>query len=111
METSTTIVNGVTVLTLVGRMDATTVTTFEDACRACLEGGAQRVAIDMSGIAYVSSAGLRGILVMQKLAKKQQIKLVFFGLQDVVLQVFSISGFNSILSLHSSMDAAVAALQ
>ncbi|MDD2966873.1 MAG: STAS domain-containing protein [Desulfovibrionaceae bacterium] len=111
METSTKNIQGVTVLSLVGRMDATTVTTFEEACRACLESGTLRVAVDMSGIAYVSSAGLRGILVMQKLAKKQQVKLVFLGLQDVVAQVFSISGFNSILSLHPSLDAALAALQ
>lgn len=61
--------NGITVLALSGRMDATTAGVFGDACRAALDGGARRIVVDLSGIEYISSAGLRVILTMLKAAR------------------------------------------
>ncbi len=102
--------NGITVLSLTGRMDATTANIFGDACRASLDGGARRVVVDMSGVEYVSSAGLRVILTMLKATRSLKGTLAFCGLQPMVSEVFRISGFNSMLSTYATTTEALAAL-
>jgi len=60
MEIVITDEEGVTLLELSGRMDATTAAEFDNAVRALPRQGA-RLLIDMAGLEYISSAGLRSI--------------------------------------------------
>lgn len=99
--------NGVCLLSLEGRMDATTVSSFEENCREQLEKSYKKIIIDMSGLEYISSAGLRGILMMEKLSKKSNCQLVFFGLQPMVYEVFKISSFLSILKICATQEEAM----
>ncbi len=102
--------NGITVLALSGRMDATTAGVFGDACRAALDGGARRIVVDLSGIEYISSAGLRVILTMLKAARALRGTLAFCGMQPMVSEVFKISGFSSMLPIYATAADALAAL-
>lgn len=98
------------VLALTGRMDATTTCVFEDACKALLASGHTTIVLDMEGLEYISSAGLRGILGMVKALKAASGVLAFCGLQPMVSEVFRISGFSSMLPVHATLDDALAAL-
>ena len=57
MEVIVTEQDGIAIVELAGRMDATTTPEFENATRALLEAGKQRLLIDMSRLEYISSAG------------------------------------------------------
>ncbi len=95
------------VITLKGRMDATTVARFEEVCTATLEKNFSKIIINLEELEYISSAGLRGILLMEKLSKKHNTMLVFYGLQHMVKEVFDISGFTAILKICDTYDSAV----
>ena len=89
--------NGVVVLHVEGSMDATTVTQFDAEWKKVLEDGSKKVAIEMSGLEYISSAGLRGILMLAKMGNIKGASLAFVGMQAMVADMFKLSGFNSIL--------------
>lgn len=59
----------------------------------------QKIALDLSKLDYISSAGLRVVLVLAKRLKQADGKLVLFGLQPHVHEVFEISGFLGILDV------------
>ncbi len=95
------------ILELNGRMDATTVSTFENVCKENLDKNFSKILVDMSALEYISSAGLRGILLMEKTSKAKQIPLVFYGLQSMVYEVFKISSFLSILKICTTKEEAL----
>lgn len=110
MEVIVTEQDCIAIVELAGRMDATTTPEFENATRALLEAGKQRLLIDMSRLEYISSAGLRGILGLVKALKACAGKLAFCSLQPMTAEVFRISGFNAMLTVRDSRQEALAAL-
>ena len=111
MQINTTIQDGISVTKVAGRMDATTVTAFSEECQNLLNSGAGRVIIDLGGLEYISSAGLRGILTMVKSCKAKGAALAFCSLQFMVADMFKLSGFTSMLNVFDSIDEAVASLR
>ena len=111
MEIRTTEQDGTAILALCGRMDATTTPEFEAAAKAVLAAGTARIIVDMTDLEYISSAGLRGILGLVKAVKGASGKLAFCGLQQMVAEVFRISGFNAMLVVRATREDALAALQ
>jgi anti-anti-sigma factor len=65
----------------------------------------------MSKLEYISSAGLRVLLVVAKKVQQAKGKVVLFGLVPNVREVFSISGFDQIFTIEPDADAAVAAVR
>ena len=100
----------VTVITLTGRLDAVTTSAYEGKTLALIKDGHVALVVDLEGLAYISSAGLRGLLVTAKQLKTVQGSLCFANINGAVREVFDISGFNSIFSMHDSVAAAVASL-
>lgn len=94
-----------------GRMDAITAPEFETRCSKQIQKGLPLVVADFSELEYISSAGLRGILQIAKKLKQHKGQLAFCGLSPMVLNVFSISGFNSMFSMYDSLDQAFADLE
>ncbi|MBT3381509.1 MAG: STAS domain-containing protein [Lentisphaerae bacterium] len=94
-----------------GRLDSTTSLWAEAEFTALLERGMSRILLDMSGLEYVSSAGLRVLLVVAKAVKRDDGALVLCGLNGVVSDVFEMSGFNRILEVAESREDAAAKLQ
>lgn len=95
-------------LEVTGRMDALTSQGFEDECARCLEAGDTRIVADLSGLAYISSAGLRSILSAAKKLKAAGGDLAFCGLTGIVAEVFAVSGFAKLLPLYATRDEALA---
>ena len=111
MEIRATEQDGIDILALAGRMDATTTPEFESAARALLAQGKNRVIVDMADLEYISSAGLRGILGLVKSIKAASGRLAFCSLQPMAAEVFRISGFNAMLTVRGSREEALRALR
>lgn len=111
MQISTTLKDGISVTSISGRMDATTVAEFNDECQKLLKSGSGRIIIDLGGLEYISSAGLRGILTMGKACKAAGTALAFCSMQAMVADMFKLSGFTSILKVYSSLDEALAGMR
>lgn len=81
-----------------GRLDALTAPEFELALQELSEQD-KVVLIDTSKLDYISSAGLRVFLALTKQSKQMDRTLVIHSLQEAVLRVFRVSGFEKILTL------------
>jgi anti-anti-sigma factor len=92
------------ILTLSGKLDATTAKTFEEKIVGTINSGMQRLVVDLSQLDYVSSSGLRVLLLAAKRLQATDGKMVLCGLQDHIRQVFDLAGFSSILSVYGSRD-------
>ena len=101
--------NGVVVVGPIGRVDTNTAPEFEDIVRKQLESGVTRLVLDMAGVEYTSSAGLRVILWAAKKLKSGG-KLTLCALTPGVEQVFDLAGFLDILDVKGTLDEALAAL-
>lgn len=66
--------------------------------------------MDLSGVEYISSAGLRSLLVLGKRIKAKGGTLLLVGLQGMVKEVFDISGFAALFPVHASHEEALEAI-
>ena len=80
-----------------GRLDTATAPEFEQKIGEILEGVSALV-LDMTKVEYVSSAGLRVILKVQKVMFNQG-KMKLIGVSESVMEVFEITGFSNILKI------------
>lgn len=90
-----------------GRLDATTATEFEKFCLESIQQGESMLVVDLAGLEYMSSAGLRSILVVGKKLKSAGGSLSFSSLTPNVAHVFSISSFGSMFTVYDSLEKAL----
>ncbi|WP_293905422.1 STAS domain-containing protein [Phenylobacterium sp.] len=102
-------VGGVQVVTASGRLDSGSAGALEAVLPARIQAH-DKVVLDLAGMAYVSSAGLRVLLIGAKAARANGHKLVLAGLAPSVREVFDISGFTSIFAIEPDVASALAAL-
>lgn len=103
--------DGVLVLEMSGKMDAIATPDFTAWFDSRISAGEYRFAVDCSGLSYLTSAGLRGVLTVAKQIRAKQGRLIFCGLSGVVLEVFEASGFLTILETCPTLPDARAAIQ
>ena len=84
-------------LRIQGRLDTTTAPQLETELKASVEGVAALV-LDLAELAYISSAGLRVVLMAQKIMNKQG-TMVVRNVDPNVLEVFEVTGFSDILTI------------
>jgi anti-anti-sigma factor len=107
MELSEAKEGGVTVLTMSGRLDGATAPATEEKVLALINGGADRLVIDCAGLDYISSAGLRILLMAAKRLTPPRGKLALAAPKPQVRDVLDIAGFASLLAIHPTRSAAV----
>lgn len=79
------------------RLDSSTAPEFEKDMAIRLEDVSELV-LDMTGVEYVSSAGLRVILKLQKImCKRGGMKLI--GVNETVMDILELTGFSDILKI------------
>lgn len=100
---------GATVVSVKGRLDAVTTPEYESKVKKLIDDGDTRIVVDFDGLDYISSAGLRGLLITAKLIKAKSGEVCFANVKGSVKEVFAISGFQSLFKTHDSVDAALAA--
>ena|SRR5690606_17470538 len=98
------------VISLSGQINSANASTVESGLLAFVEQGERLCVLDLDGVDYISSAGLRVILMLAKRLKEKSGRLVLCGLQPLVHEVFDVSGFLSILDVTTDRNVAVAQL-
>lgn len=89
-----------------GRLDGTNSPTLEKQILTIIDGGSRRLLLDLGGLQYISSAGLRMALVVAKRMKASGGQLALCSLNPQIAEVFKISGFDTILDIHPSAESA-----
>ncbi|MBO6150493.1 MAG: STAS domain-containing protein [Clostridium sp.] len=82
---------------LEGRLDTMTAPELEKSLADSLNGITD-LTFDMEGLEYISSAGLRVLLATQKTMNKQG-EMKVTKVQEMVMEVFEVTGFNDILTI------------
>ena len=101
--------DGALVISVSGRLDSGTAGRLEAVLPARTRE-AKAVVLSLSEVPYVSSAGLRVLLIGAKAAKAAGNRLVITGLSPAVREVFDVSGFSKIFAIDDDVDAALAAI-
>jgi len=99
----------VVVLRPVGRINNDTSSAFQSRLLACL--GAGSVLVDLSGVEYISSAGLRALMMGSKESQKTGGRLAVAGLTPVVKEIFEISRFFHVVQVFETPSEGIAALR
>jgi len=101
------------VLAPAGRVDHTNAEALKEALAPFIERCAtdqDRLVLDLSAVEYISSAGLRVLMLAQKQARAQGGTLVVAALRPIVKEIFEISRFTFVFEVFSSVRDAVARL-
>jgi anti-sigma B factor antagonist len=69
-----------------------------------------KLIVDMTGVAYMSSAGLRMLLSAHRSATAQKASVHLVGLSEDLQDTMAATGFLDFFSTHASIDDALAAL-
>lgn len=94
-----------------GRIDSNTAPRFEQEVLGRIDGGQSRLVLDFSDLDYISSAGLRVVLMAAKRIKPLKGALALCGMGESIREVFEISGFLTILTVCADRDEALAAVR
>ncbi len=91
-----------------GRIDTISSEELGSLLASRLDGALRRLVIDMSGTDYISSAGLRVLLLALKKLRGSGGQLALGGLNPSVKQIFDLAGFSAMFALEPDADRAVA---
>jgi anti-anti-sigma factor len=91
-----------TVVQLQGKVDATSAPSVEQALVGVIDQGEKRLVLDCAGLDFISSAGLRSLLLAVKKMKAAGGGISLAALQPNVKEVFDISGFSALFTIHGS---------
>jgi anti-anti-sigma factor len=101
------------VLSPAGRLDHDNCEKFREELAPHLERSAREgmaIVLDLSGLEYVSSAGLRCFMLAAKQAKAQKTRMLISCMQPVVAEIFQIARFNLVFEAYPRLRDALASL-
>ena len=98
----------VVVLAPGGRVDSASSAELEAALLRHLGAGESRLLVDCTGVEYISSAGLRVLLMLVKKLQASGGRLVLCAMPESVRLVFELAGFLPLFEIEDSREAALA---
>jgi anti-anti-sigma factor len=102
--------NGVTVVAPHGRVDSVSSAELESALVAHLGDEGRKLVVDLGGVEYISSAGLRVLLMLAKKLQGTGGRLVLCAMPESVRLVFELAGFLPIFEIEDTRQAALSRL-
>lgn len=94
-------------VTVSGRLDTGTAPQFDAQLAPELAQLRPHIVVDLSGVLYISSAGLRSILQLVKHTGAQGGRFGVFGAAPHIMEVIEISGFPSLMDIYPDRAAAL----
>ena len=103
----------VTVLRLNGSLDANTQSQLEDTAKQAVDDGAGYIVLDMNGVEYLGSAGVRAIHAITNLLSPEDPtirsdRLKVLNPSPAAAKVFKTLGFDAFIDVHNTIDEAIA---
>jgi anti-sigma B factor antagonist len=99
---------GVNVITCSGNLDLETVENFKEMVLARLVVGEMSLVIDLSGVGFVDSTGLGGLIAALKRARESQIRLDLVVNTERVSRLLALTGVDALLPIYESRQLALA---
>ncbi|HEY0265792.1 MAG TPA: STAS domain-containing protein [Rhizomicrobium sp.] len=93
-----------------GRVDLSNADSFKDALAAAQDRTKGALILDLSGVDYISSAGLRALMIVFKAGKAAGKAFGITGLTPLLAEIFTISRFNQVFPLFETAREAIANL-
>jgi anti-anti-sigma factor len=95
------------IIGITGRLDTTNYSILEKKLMDLIDTHQDRILVDCSKMDYVSSSGLRILLMALKKITMVKGKFVLCGLQENIREIFEISGFTNIFEIYTTQDEAL----
>ena len=99
------------IATVQGRVDGANAQEFQKALEDAIDETDRAVVLDLENVTYISSAGLRVILMIAKVLDRQDAELAVCSLSDAIREIFEISGFDKIVPVRASQSDAIAGFE
>jgi anti-sigma B factor antagonist len=97
----------VDLLTVAGRIDSSNASELEDAFSALTGDGRYELVVDLSGVEYMSSAGLRALVGTLRECKNNKGNLVIAHPSERMQEVLNLAGLDAVFTLYDDPLAAV----
>jgi anti-sigma B factor antagonist len=97
----------VDLMTISGRIDSSNASELEDAFRELTEDGHYRLVLELSGIEYMSSAGLRALVAALRECKKHHGDVRIASPSDRMEEVLNLAGLDSVFTVYDDTISAV----
>lgn len=99
---------GLRFIPLAGRIDAAAAPVVQRSIQEIIDSGGRWVVVDMAEVTFVSSSGLRALLLLTRSLRKKNGDLRLCSLQPQVSEVFKLTGFDQIFPLYPNRQDAAA---
>ncbi len=114
MDFSSKQIADVALIRIDGRIDHKTVKEFEISLTPFLDANnpaaAKKIVMDLGGLDFMTSAGLRMLMIAAKTCSKQHRDIAVADLQPIIQEIFTISRFDLVLKVFPTVRAALEAL-
>jgi anti-sigma B factor antagonist len=97
------------ILSIKGRLDTTNYNMLEKKLMELIESNHHRILVECTSMDYISSSGLRILLMGLKKISMVKGKFALCGLQENIHEIFEISGFSSIFEIYPNKEDALKA--
>ena len=104
-------IQDILIVIVLGRIDGSNADEFQRALAAEIQPGDHALLLDFERVAYISSAGLRVCLAMARQFNGPGKQFGLCTPSDPVREVFTISGFDKIITIYETRDAAISGLE
>ncbi len=111
MQVSTDVRDNGVVVSASGSIDHSSAAAFEEAAVPAVKlavDAAGLLVVDLSDVDYMSSVGLRVLMLLAKAGKVDTVAVVISGLQPALQEIFQISHFDKIFKIYGSTEEALA---
>ena len=110
MDINVKTIRQVAVVELDGRIDGRTAAQLQDRILPLIQQGS-KIVLDMTGVTYMSSAGLRLLVLTYRQVSDSDGDLVLAVLSEKIRDTMSITGFLPYFTVYDTVEAALAALE
>lgn len=108
MNISERVEKGITVFVLEGRIDTEGAVEMDQTLQAAVSQGQHKMVLDMASVRYISSSGLRTLADVLTKNKQAGGDLKLVALNQKVVRVFRIIGFDKFFAVYDTSEAAIA---
>lgn len=92
-------IEGITIITLEGRLDTVNAREFESGIQSLLEGHSPNIIINCENLSYISSSGIRSLILLQKSVIRNNGSLFLEAMTPEIHKIFEMTGCSSIFSI------------
>ena len=110
MEARTERLDGVVIVYVSGRLDGTNTGEFEEVIGAAAKDDDRAMVMDLENLTYISSVGLRAVLMTAKRRFRSEASFALCSLPGVIRGKFELIGFDKIITIYPTKTEAIAAL-